>query len=164
MLTLHVKEDDLFAIAIMVLCAYNILSPVFQLNPVDDEGVIVTVVPFHKFDRLSQFLVIVRPTQGRRCDRDHTASELHALSLVGKRALRLDDKSRRRLSAIWKRISIIITNRLSMKILVSHLLPVPTLSIKEKRKIINKYTDCDCTLITHRSRSRRFCICRLRAS
>lgn len=59
---MNVKEDYLLAIAVMILRAYNVFSPVFQLDPVDDEGVIVTVVPFHKFNRLPQFLVIVRPS------------------------------------------------------------------------------------------------------
>lgn len=52
-LTLYIKEDNLLAIAVMILRAYDVLSSVFQLNSVDDEGVIVVVIPFHEFHGLS---------------------------------------------------------------------------------------------------------------
>lgn len=52
-LTLYIKEDNLLAISIVILRAYDVLSSVFQLNSIDDEGIIVTVVPFHEFDGLS---------------------------------------------------------------------------------------------------------------
>lgn len=52
-LTLYIKEDNLLAIAIVILRAYDVLSSIFQLNSVDDEGVIVVVVPFHEFHGLS---------------------------------------------------------------------------------------------------------------
>lgn len=52
-LTLYIKENNLLAIAIVILSAYDILSSIFQLNSVDDEGIIVAMISFHEFDRLS---------------------------------------------------------------------------------------------------------------
>lgn len=51
-LTLYIKEDDFFTVAIMIFRAYNVLSSIFQLNSVNNKGVIVTMVSLHKFNRL----------------------------------------------------------------------------------------------------------------
>lgn len=51
-LTLYIKENDFLTIAVMILRAYNVLSSVFQFDSVNNEGVIVAVVPLHEFDGL----------------------------------------------------------------------------------------------------------------
>ena len=84
----------------MVLGADDVLSPVVQLAPVDDEGVVVARVPLHVLDALLELLVVVEPGERGRRYGDHPARELDALALVRERALGLDDEPWRRLPAI----------------------------------------------------------------
>jgi len=99
-LTLYVKEHDLLAIAVMILCTYDVFSSIFQLDPIDDKDIIVAMIPLHKLDGLPQLLIVVRPRQSRCCDRNYATSELHALPFVSKRTLWFNDESGRCLSAI----------------------------------------------------------------
>lgn len=101
-LTLYVQEDNFFAESIMILGSDNVFSSVFQFSSVDDEVIVISGVPLHEFDRLSQFLVVARPENGRSCYCDDTAIELDRLTLEAEGRLWFDHEPWRRLSAIFK--------------------------------------------------------------
>lgn len=97
---MYVEEDNFFPVSVVVLRSDDVLSSVFQLNPVDDEAVVVLCVSLHELDTLSKLLVVVEPGEGWRCYGYHTTVELNTLSLVGKRTVRFDYEPRCRLPTI----------------------------------------------------------------
>lgn len=49
-LTLDIKEDHFFPETIRVFCSDNVLSSVVQFDPVDYEGVVISMISFHELD------------------------------------------------------------------------------------------------------------------
>ena len=91
---LNIEEDNLFGYSVMILGPDDELAPVGHLDPVDDEGVVVSDVPLHVLDALLELNVAVVPRDGARGEGDDAASELGALALHGEGGLRLDDEPR----------------------------------------------------------------------
>ena len=91
---LNIEEDNLFGYSVMILGPDDELAPVGHLDPVDDEGVVVSDVPLHVLDALLELDVAVVPRDGARGEGDDAASELGALALHGEGGLRLDDEPR----------------------------------------------------------------------
>ena len=89
---LHVEEDGLLGDAVVVLGTDDELAAVRDLDAVDDEGVVVADVALHVLDALPQLDVVVVPADGARRQADDAASEASAVTLDGKRLLRLDDE------------------------------------------------------------------------
>lgn len=102
MLTLYVQEDYFFTESIMIFSSNDVFSSVFQFSSVDDEVVVISSVPLHEFDGLSQFLVVARPDNSGSCHSNDTAIELDGLTLEAESRLWFDHEPWRRLSAIYK--------------------------------------------------------------
>lgn len=102
MLTLYVQEDYFFTESIMIFSSNDVFSSVFQFSSVDDEVIVISNVPLHEFDGLSQFLVVARPDNSGSCHSNDTAIELDGLTLEAESRLWFDHEPWRRLSAIYK--------------------------------------------------------------
>ena len=90
---LNIEEYNLFGDSVMIFGSDDELASVGDLDPVDDEGVVVADVPLHVLDALLQLDVAVVPGDGARSQRDDSASEFRALALHGKGGLGLDDEA-----------------------------------------------------------------------
>lgn len=84
----------------MIFSSDNVFSSVFQFSPVDYEVEVLSSVPLHELNALSQLLVVSRPHQSGCSYSNDAAIELDRLSFVAEGRLWFDHEPWRRLSAI----------------------------------------------------------------
>ena len=90
---LNIEEHGFLGHAVVILGPYDELSTIGNLDPVDDEGVVVADVPLHELDALLELDVVMVPGHGASRQTDDAASESGTVAFQSKGGLGLDDKA-----------------------------------------------------------------------